>query len=62
MTPKLIRCVATTDNGRSCRGKRVFRMRFALSSIDLDADCTDVAKKIQADEPDEQEERVVPAR
>jgi hypothetical protein len=26
-------------------------MRFALSSIDLDADCTDVAKKIQADRP-----------
>ena len=51
MTAKLIRCVATIESGSSCLGKRVFRMRLALSSIDRDAACTEVAKKIQADSP-----------
>src|SRR4029453_2293672 len=51
ITQKLIRCVATIESGTSCRGKRVFRIRFALSSIERDADCTAVEKKIHAERP-----------
>ena len=45
------RCVATIDSGTSWRGKRVFRIRFALSSIDRDADWTELEKKIHAARP-----------
>ena len=51
ITPKLISCVATTESGTSWRGKLVLRIRFALSSSERDADCTDAAKKIHADRP-----------
>jgi hypothetical protein len=51
ITPKLTRCAKTTDSGTSCRGKRVFRMRFALSSIERVADWTAAAKNVQGARP-----------
>jgi hypothetical protein len=60
MTPKLIRFVATTESGTSCRGKRVLRMRFALSSSEREADCTDVAKKIHGARPTSRKRRSGP--
>ena len=51
ITAKLTRCAPTTDSGTSCRGNRVFRIRFALSSIDRVADCSDVAKNVHAASP-----------
>ena len=51
ITPNEISCVATIESGTSWRGNRVLRIRFALSSIERDADWTDDAKKIHAASP-----------
>src|SRR6266436_6151532 len=57
---KLTRCAPTTDSGTSCRGKRVFRMRFALSSIDRVDDWSAAAKNVHT-AAREQKERIVAA-
>ena len=44
-------CVATTDNGTSCRGKRTFLISAALSSSDRDAVVSDDEKKSQTVRP-----------
>src|SRR3954454_4841217 len=41
----------TTNSGTSCRATRVLRIRFALSSIELDDDCTAAAKNVQSASP-----------
>jgi hypothetical protein len=51
IAPKLTRCANTTESGTSCLGKRVLRIRFALSSIDRVDDCTAVAKNVQRARP-----------
>ena len=46
------RCVATVENGASCRGKRTFLIRFALSSSDRDDPARAPEKKTQIARPD----------
>ncbi len=47
ITTNVTAWVATTENATSCRGKRTFRIRSALSTIDRAADCSETAKKSQ---------------
>ena len=47
ITANVTACVATTENATSWRGKRTFRIRSALSTIDRAAVCSETAKKIQ---------------
>ena len=43
---------ATTESGTSWRGKRVLRIRFALSSIERVDDCSAAAKNVQTARPE----------
>ena len=52
ITTKLTRWATTTDSGTSWRGKRVLRMRLALSSIERVEDCSAAAKNVHTARPE----------
>ena len=49
---KLTRWAPTTESGTSWRGNRVFRIRFALSSIERVDDCSADATKVHTISPE----------